>query len=223
MRNPLIVALDVPSVDNAVATAKAIGDVAGGFKVGLTLWAVGGPDAVRAIDAPVFLDLKLHDIPHQVESALRALAPLRPSMLTVHSLGGRAMLEAAANATPDGSSLLAVTILTSLHDNALAEMRLPPIAEAVPLLAQLAVECGCHGIVCSPADLEAVRAVVPDDFLVVTPGVRAAGDDAQDQARVATAGEALRAGATHIVVGRPITRAPDPRAAAEAILAEIRA
>jgi orotidine-5'-phosphate decarboxylase len=221
MKNPLIVALDVPSLDKAVETAKAIGDVAGGFKVGLTLWAAAGPDAVRAIDAPVFLDLKLHDIPHQVEGTMRALAPLRPAMLTVHALGGRPMLETSAAATPAGTALLAVTILTSLHDNALAEMRLPPIAEAVPLLAALAVECGCNGVVCSPADLATVRDVVPQDFLVVTPGVRSAGDDVQDQARVATAAEAIAAGATHIVVGRPITRASNPRAAAETILREI--
>lgn len=222
MKNPLIVALDAPTVEEAAAVSKQVGDAAGAFKVGLMLWAASGPDAVRSVDAPVFLDLKLHDIPHQVAGAVRALAAVAPAMLTVHTLGGRAMLEAAVEAVPEGTALLAVTILTSLHDHALAELGLPPASEAVPLLAQLAAECGCHGVVCSAADLVDVRQVVPADFLLVTPGVRMPGDAADDQARIATPHEAIASGATHIVVGRPITGAPDPRAAADAVLADIR-
>ena len=221
MRNPLIVALDVPSVEEAVAVAKKVGDAAGAFKVGLELFSAAGPDAVRSIDGPVFLDLKLHDIPTTVARAIASLAPLRPAMLNVHALGGRAMLEAAAGATPEGTALLAVTILTSLHDGALAEMHLPPSYEAVPILAELAAECGCDGVVCAPADLEAVRAAVPEGFLLVTPGIRPAGASIDDHERGRTPKEAMAAGATHLVVGRPITGASDPRAAAASVLAEI--
>lgn len=219
--NPLIVALDVPSIEEAATLAKMIGDAAGAFKIGLELFSVTGPDAMRAVDGPVFLDLKLHDIPTTVARTIAALAPLRPAMLNVHALGGRSMLEAAAGVTPEGTKLLAVTILTSLDDAALAELRLPPAAEAVPHLALLAAEAGCSGVVCSPADLALVKPVVPDGFLLVTPGIRPAGADADDQARIATPLEAMAAGATHIVVGRPVTRAPDPRAAAQAIAREV--
>ena len=223
MTNPLIVALDVGSIDEAVTLAKTIGDAAGAYKIGLELFGAAGPEAVRAIDGPVFLDLKLHDIPTTVARAIAALVPLAPAMLNVHALGGAAMLRAAADATPSTTKLLAVTILTSLDDAALAELKLPPAREAVPHLARLAAECGCDGVVCSPADLALVRPVVPDGFLLVTPGVRPSGADAGDQARIATPKQAIAGGATHIVVGRPITAAPDPRAAAEAIANEVRA
>lgn len=175
---------------------------------------------MRAIDAPVFLDLKLHDIPTTVERAVRALRPLGAAYLTVHSTGGRAMLEAAA-AAKGSEKLLAVTILTHLDDGALKEVGLPPAAEAVPALARLAADSGCDGVVCAPADLESVRAEVPSGFLVVTPGVRPAGAGADEHARGLAPAEALARGADRLVVGRPITRAPDPRAAAERILEEL--
>jgi len=220
--NPLIVALDVPTVEEASALAKTIGDAAGAFKVGLELYAAAGPEAVRGVDGPVFVDLKLHDIPATVSRAVAALASLAPHMLTVHALGGASMLRAAADAKPDKTLLLGVTILTSLDDAALAALGLPPVNESVARLAALAVENGCDGVVCSPADLEHVVGVVPPGALIVTPGVRPAGASNDDQARVATPARAVANGATHVVVGRPVTRAADPRAAAEAILAEMR-
>jgi orotidine-5'-phosphate decarboxylase len=219
--NPLIVALDVPTLDGATTLVRQVGDVAGGFKVGLELFAAEGPRALGAIEAPVFLDLKLHDIPTTVARALRALSPVAPWMVNVHALGGRAMLEAAVAATPASTMLLAVTLLTHLADDDLAELGLPPAREAVPALAKLAAESGCDGVVCAPADVERVRAVVSPEFLIVTPGVRPVGAGAHEHARGLTPAEALAAGATHLVVGRPITRAPDPRAAAQAILKEI--
>lgn len=220
MTNPLIVALDVPTVEEAGSLAKQIGDAAGLYKIGLEMWNANGHDAVRAVDGPVFLDLKLHDIPTTVERAMRVLAPLAPAMVNVHALGGRAMLDAAANAKPDGTILLAVTILTSLGDDDLFEVGLPPAKDAVPALAALAHDAGCDGIVCAPRDLARVREVVPKPFVIVTPGVRPAGSDANDQVRITTPAEAIAGGADYIVVGRPVTRAADPRAAARAIVEE---
>ena len=221
MTNPLIVALDVPSLDEAVKLTRTIGDATGGFKVGLELFAAEGPRAVTAIDAPVFLDLKLHDIPTTVARALRALEVISPWMVNVHALGGRDMLAAAVDAKPLPTKLLAVTILTHLSDEDLAEVGLPTASEAVPALAKLASETGCDGVVCAPRDAAAVRAVVPPGFLIVTPGVRPAGAGEDEHARAATPRAAIDAGADHIVVGRPITGAADPRAAARAIAAGI--
>jgi orotidine-5'-phosphate decarboxylase len=214
---PLIVALDVPSLDEASALAKTIGDVVGGFKVGLELFAAEGPRAVSVIEAPVFLDLKLHDIPTTVARALRALDVVAPWMVNVHALGGRAMLQAAAEAKPAPTKLLAVTILTHLGDADLKEIGLPPASESVPALAALAADAGCDGVVCAPDDVRSVRKVVPEGFIVVTPGVRPADAATDEHARGATPREAIEAGADYIVVGRPITRASDPRAAAQAI------
>ncbi len=219
--NPLIVALDVPSLDEATALARTIGDVAGGFKVGLELFSAEGPRAVSAIEAPVFLDLKLHDIPTTVERALRALDVIAPWMVNVHALGGRAMLDAAVRAKSAPTKLLAVTILTHMNDADLAELGLPAVSEAAPHLAKLAAETGCDGVVCAPRDIERVRAVTPAGFLVVTPGVRPAGSSSDEHARGATPKDARDAGADHIVVGRPVTHASDPRAAAAAIVREI--
>ena len=219
--NPLIVALDVSSLDEATALARRIGDAVGGFKVGLELFSAEGPRAVSAIEGPVFLDLKLHDIPTTVARALRALDVLAPWMVNVHALGGRAMLEAAVEAKPSPTKLLAVTILTSLGDADLKELGLPPAGESVPLLASLAVETGCDGVVCAPEDAATVRSVVPEGFLIVTPGVRPATDGMDEHARGATPRAAIDAGADYIVVGRPVTRADDPRAAAAAIAQDV--
>jgi orotidine-5'-phosphate decarboxylase len=171
----------------------------------------------------VFLDLKLHDIPITVARALKALDAVAPWMVNVHALGGRAMMQAAADAKPASTNLLAVTILTSLGDDDLRELGLPPANVAVPALAKLAAECGCDGVVCAPLDVERVRAVVPPDFLIVTPGVRPSGAGEDEHARSLTPAQAIAAGATHLVVGRPITRAADPQAAARRILEEVRA
>lgn len=219
--NPLIVALDVPTLDAARGLAARTGDAAGAVKVGLELFSAHGPDAVRAFDGRnVFLDVKLHDIPTTVGRAIAALAPLGAELVNVHALGGRAMLEAAA-AAKGRTKLLAVTILTSHDDADLKELGLPPAAEAVPHLAQLAMESGCDGIVCAAPDIAAVRAVCPPPFLLVVPGTRSPGADRNDQARVTTPAEAMRAGADRLVIGRQATHAPDPRAALEQILREI--
>ena len=222
MTNPLIVALDVPTLEEATALAERIGDAAGGVKVGLELFASEGPLAVTAFDAPVFLDLKLHDIPTTVARALKALDTVAPWMVNVHALGGRAMMQAAADAKPTSTKLLAVTILTSLGDDDLRELGLPPANEAVPALAKLAAEAGCDGVVCAPPDIDGVRAVVPNDFLIVTPGVRPSGATEDEHARTLTPAQAIAAGATHLVVGRPITSAADPREAARRIVEEVR-
>lgn len=217
--NPIIVALDVPTLDQAIDLSDQLGDAVGAVKIGLELFSAHGPGAVRAlgVEHGVFLDLKLHDIPTTVRRAVAALRGLEPELLTVHALGGRAMLEAANDEKGD-TDVLAVTILTSLDDAALAELRLPPAAEAVPALARLAFEAGCDGVVCAPTDLAAVRAVCPPPFLVVTPGIRLAGSPTDDQARTTTPEAAIAAGADRLVIGRPITRSTDPRGTAEAIV-----
>lgn len=216
--NPLIGALDVPSVADARALADRIGDAVGAFKVGLELYGAAGPAAVRALEGRrVFLDLKLHDIPTTVARAVRSLAPLGLWMLNVHALGGRAMLEAAVDAK-SGERLIAVTILSSLDDGALKELALPPAAEAVPALATLARDAGCDGVVCAPADVAGVRALCPAPFLIVAPGSRPGGANRHDQARVLGPAETMRAGADFLVVGRTVTGAPDPRGAALAVL-----
>jgi orotidine-5'-phosphate decarboxylase len=218
MTNPLIIALDVPTLEEATALADRVEDVVGGLKVGMELFYSEGPLAVSSFDAPVFLDLKLHDIPTTVARAMRSLEPLAPWMVNVHALGGREMMRAAAEARPTSTKLLAVTILTHLDDEDLSELGLPPAGEAVPALAKLAAESGCDGVVCAPLDVERVRAVVGPEFLIVTPGVRPAGTSDDEHARALTPEAAIRAGATHLVVGRPVAQAPDPAAAARAIL-----
>jgi orotidine-5'-phosphate decarboxylase len=224
--NPIIAALDVPSVDEATQLVERIGDAVGAFKVGLQLFSTAGPGAVRALrtneagDRPIFLDLKLHDIPTTVANAVRALLPLHAELLSVHALGGRAMLEAANDAKRD-EKILAVTILTSLDDAACKEIGLPPPDEAVPTLAELAFAAGCDGVICAPTDVAAVRAICPKPFLIVTPGIRPAGSAPNEQARLSTPRAAIDAGADRLVIGRPITHADDPATAARAILEEL--
>lgn len=222
MTNPIIVALDVPTLPEAVALSTTLGDAVGAVKVGLELFSAHGPDAVRAFASrEVFLDLKLHDIPTTVARAVAALRPLAPSLLTLHATGGRAMLEA-ANEQKAATKTLAVTILTSLSDDELAEIGLPKAADAVPMLAALARDAGCDGVICAPTDVAAVRAICPAPFLIVTPGVRPAGAGSDDQARTLTPRAAIEAGADRLVIGRPITRAGDPGGAAAAILETLR-
>ena len=170
----------------------------------------------------VFLDLKLHDIPATVAGAARAVARLRPSLLTVHAAAGAAAIRAAADAIP-ATRIVAVTVLTSLSEADLGHVGLAgPVGDAVRRLAVLAVEAGARGLVCSPHEVAAVRAEVGDEIMLITPGVRPAGADANDQARVATPEDALRSGADLLVIGRPITGAADPGAAAATIAASLR-
>lgn len=226
----LAVALDVDTLDEAEAWVRRLAPPCVLFKVGLRLFAAYGPEAVRRLrgaGAEVFLDVKLHDIPSTVAAAARAIAAVRPAMLTVHASGGAAMVRAAVDAAPE-TAVLAVTLLTSLDAAAQAALFGPgdPVERAVRW-ARAAAASGAAGVVCSPREASAVRRALAEtgrsDALVVTPGIRPAGAPADDQARTATAGEAIRAGATHIVVGRPILGAVDPAAAARAFITEIEA
>lgn len=225
----IAVALDVDDLDTAVALASRLHGRVGWFKVGLELFVRDGPAAVAAIAAhgPVFLDLKLHDIPTTVARSVTAAAALDVGLLTVHASGGTTMLRAAAEAAaevgdarPSGQPLrlLAVTVLTSTADDELAAMGMDPAAAQVPRLAALATASGIDGLVCAPADLVRVRGSVGPDPLVVTPGIRPDAAGADDHARAMSAAAAVRAGADVLVVGRPITRAPDPVAALEALV-----
>ena len=227
-RDRLIVALDVSTAAEAQKIVAAVGASASTFKVGNQLFTAEGPAVVRELVASgrkVFLDLKFHDIPNTVGAAVRSAAGLGVSMLTVHASGGAKMLRAAADAAKSAKNpplLLAVTVLTSLGDADLQEIGVSGRAEDQVLrLAELARNNGCLGVVASPAEVKKLREMLGTGFAIVTPGVRPAGADAGDQARIATPGDAIRNGATYLVVGRPITEAKDPARAAEAILKEI--
>ena len=222
--SPVVLALDTPDLALARRWADAAGDAMGLVKVGLELFTAAGPDAVRALVADghrVMLDLKLHDIPSTVAAATRNVAGLGAELLTVHALGGPGMLTAAVEAAGrDGPAITAVTVLTSMTPADLDAVGLPGAAASVPALAALAARCGAGAIVCSPLEAAAVRAAVGDGVRIICPGVRPAGADAGDQARMATPAAAVAARADLLVVGRPITGAPDPAAAAAAIAGE---
>lgn len=210
---PIFVAIDAPDLARAIDIAEAVRNHAAGVKLGLEFFSAQGPEGVRRIAAlglPIFLDLKLHDIPNTVGKAVEALAPLRPAILTVHAAGGRAMLAAAREAAPAGTKVVAVTLLTSLDQRDLAAAGIAGSpAEQVARLAGLARDSGVDGIVCSGAEVASARAAWPGGFLVV-PGVRPAGADLADQKRVVTPAQALEGGASVLVIGRPITGASDP-------------
>ncbi len=226
--NPIYVALDTPSLDAASRMAASVAPHVGGLKVGLEFVSANGPEGVRAIvksGRPVFLDVKLHDIPNTVAGAMKALAPLGAAIINVHASGGAAMMRAAAEAAASvrpRPKVLAVTVLTSLEAADLAGMGIAgtPL-EQVVRLAKLTKASGLDGVVCSPREIEAVRAACGSDFLIVTPGVRPAGGELGDQKRVMTPRRALDLGADLLVIGRPITGAADPAEAAKAILAEL--
>ncbi len=228
-RDRLCAALDFPSWREAEPFARAVATAVGLLKVGLEIFAAEGPAAVRAAAAlgrPVFLDLKLHDIPNTVEgaarSAARSAAATGARLLTVHAAGGTAMIQAAVRGAGPGVRILGVTVLTSLDAAALEEIGLAgPPREAVVRLARLAVAAGAGGLVCSPQEVRAVRAAVGPGPLLVVPGIRPAGAAVGDQARVATPAAAVADGADVIVVGRPLREAADPVAAAQRIAAEL--
>jgi orotidine-5'-phosphate decarboxylase len=229
-RQRLIVALDVPSAAAAHKIVAAVGDSAFCYKVGMQLYTAEGPQLVRDLVTSgrrVFLDLKYHDIPNTVAAAVTEAARLGVSMLTVHASGGGRMLRAAtaAAAAVDSSLMvLAVTVLTSLDDQDLDNLGVHGrVQDQVLRLAALAVASGCQGIVASAREASELRSELAEEFTIVTPGVRPAGVQHGDQARVVTPAEAIAAGATHIVVGRPITEAADPGSAARVILSEISA
>ncbi len=228
MRNPIIAALDVPDAEAALNLARQLAPVVGAFKIGKELFVSAGPDIVRAIrneGGAVFLDLKFHDIPNTVARAVAAAAQLDVAMLTIHTSGGRDMMvaaEAAAQKTDNPPLVLGVTVLTSMDGSDLHEIGLAedPAAQ-VERLAQLATEAGLRGLVCSPREISSLRKVLPQEVQLVTPGIRPKGSNADDKKRTLTPAGAIEAGADWLVIGRPITAADDPRAAAEAVLAEL--
>ena len=226
-RDRLIVALDVPTAAEARDLVSRIGSSATTYKVGKQLFTAEGPQIVRDLVSSgrkVFLDLKFHDIPNTVAGAVMSAAALGVTMLTVHASGGSKMLRAAVEAAASGPMVLAVTVLTSLGDEDLSELGIAGrAADHVLRLASLARSCGCPGLVASPQEASAIRRSLGSGFAIVTPGIRPAGSASGDQARIATPADALRAGATHLVVGRPITAAADSAAAAKAVLEEIAA
>jgi len=227
-RERLIVALDVSSSAAAQKIVAAVGESASLYKVGKQLFTAEGPQVVRDLVAArrkVFLDLKFHDIPTTVASAVREAAQLNVSMLTVHASGGARMLRAATEAAAASSRkplILAVTVLTSLSDSDLQEIGVNGrVLDQALRLSALAQANGCGGVVASAQEARQIRRMVGEGFALITPGIRPRGGDAGDQARVVTPAQAIEAGASHIVVGRPITAAQDPAAAARAIVQEI--
>ena len=222
---PLAVALDAPDVETAARWAQSVQRYVSVLKVGLELFCRHGPDVVKVVRGgtglDLFLDLKLHDIPNTVAGAARSVARLKPAYLTVHASGGRDMVAAAVESAPD-VKIAAVTLLTSLDQHALRVLGVDaPMGDVVLRLASVAVDAGARAIVCSPHEVAAVRAAVRPDITLITPGVRMEGADVQDQARVATPRRALADGADLLVIGRPITAAADPGAAAAAIAADL--
>ena len=227
-RQRLIVALDVSSAAAAQKIVAAVGDSASCYKVGMQLYTAEGPGIVRDLVASgwrVFLDLKYHDIPNTVAAAVREAAGLGVSMLTVHASGGGKMMRAATEAARKSNAalmVLAVTVLTSLDDNDLDKLGVHGrVKDQVLRLAALALADGCQGVVASAQEASELRSELDGDFAIVTPGIRLASMDPGDQARVVTPAEAIAAGASHIVVGRPITGAADPAGEARAILGQI--
>ncbi len=229
LRERVIVALDLPSAPAALALADRLGPACSFVKVGLELYTAAGPAVVAALHdrgLRVFLDLKLHDIPNTVARAVARAGDLGVRFLTLHAAGGPAMLAAAAHAAPPSLSLLGVTVLTSLAPAALGEVFGRAVedvgAEAERFAGQVG-GAGLAGVICAATEAERMRRRLGPEALVVTPGIRSAADAHHDQRRVRTAAEAFLAGASHIVVGRPVTGAPDPRGALERIVAEAEA
>lgn len=224
-RQALIVAIDVPTATDAMALAERLAGHVGMLKIGLQLFVAEGPSIVtrarEQFGLDVFLDLKLHDIPNTMRGAIASARSLGARFLTVHAGSGTAHLRACVEEAGDDLGILAVTVLTSQDDEACREAgHTRPAKELVPIRARCAADAGCAGIVCSGQELQGVVEAAPNLFRVV-PGIRPAGADVGDQKRVMTPAKAIAAGATHLVVGRPITKAPDPAAAADAIVAEI--
>ncbi len=220
----IYVAIDTPDLDRARAVASRVRGHVGGLKLGLEFFCANGRQGVREmadLGLPIFLDLKFHDIPNTVGKAIQALRPLEPAILTVHAAGGRAMMEDAKAAAPSGTRVVAVTVLTSLDGEDLASIGVAADPHAqVERLAGLAREAGLDGLVCSGAEVSAAKKLWPDGFFVV-PGVRPADGNHGNQKRVVTPRAALDAGASVLVVGRPITQASDPDQAARAIAATL--
>ena len=223
--SPIFVAIDTPDLHRALALGKSLGGTVGGLKLGLEFFVSNGPAGVAEIASlglPIFLDLKLHDIPNTVARAVAALARLAPAILTVHATGGHEMLLAAKQAAPPATRVVAVTMLTSLDQADLGDLGITwSPRDQVTRLARLARDAGVDGIVCSGAEVADAKAEWPNGFFVV-PGLRPAGAEIGDQKRVATPQRALQDGASVLVIGRPITAAPNPAEAIRDIAASLR-
>jgi orotidine-5'-phosphate decarboxylase len=229
MRNPILVALDVPETRAAESLVQQLAPVVGGFKIGSELFTSAGPEIIRTIRATgaiVFLDLKFHDIPNTVAKAVAAATRLDVQMLTIHTSGGAEMMRAAETAAQETSSgagwpaplVLGVTVLTSMDGGTLSELGWKPdVGRQVERLAELAVRAGLRGLVCSPLEIARLRQVLPEAVELVTPGIRTGTEKADDQKRTLTPKQALDAGASWLVIGRPIYAARNPRKAAEMI------
>lgn len=227
--NPIFCAIDTPSVGTARTLAQEVAPHVGGLKLGLEFFNANGPDGVRSITALgrlLFLDLKLHDIPNTVAGGIRSTTALGPAFITIHASGGRAMMQAAADAAIEAAEalglarprLLGVTVLTSLDgDDLEAVGQDPTVADQVDRLAALAQESGLDGIICAPPEIARLRRLCGDGFTLMVPGIRPPGADIGDQKRVMTPVEALARGADHLVIGRPITGAENPALAARRI------
>jgi orotidine-5'-phosphate decarboxylase len=233
-KDRIFVALDTPDLGKAAGLAQALAGQVGGLKIGKEFFAAQGPDGVRAVAGgePLFLDLKFHDIPNTVAGAIRAVVHLRPFMVNVHASGGRAMMQAAGEAAREVAEdlevtrplVLGVTVLTSLDEDDLDDVgQRGPARDQTLRLANLARDCGLDGVVCSPREITALRTACGPNFLLVVPGIRPTWAVAGDQKRIMTPAEALGAGADYLVVGRPITGAPDPLAAARRLVEELAA
>jgi orotidine-5'-phosphate decarboxylase len=224
MRSPIFVAIDTPDLERGKAIATKVRNHVGGLKLGLEFFSANGRHGVREmaeLGLPIFLDLKFHDIPNTVGKAIQALRPLEPAILTVHAAGGQAMMEDAKAAAPTGTKVVAVTLLTSLDAADLGSIGLSPDPhDSVERLTGLAREAGLDGVVCSGNEVAAAKKIWPEGFFVV-PGVRPAAGAKGDQKRVMTPRAALDAGASILVIGRPITQARDPDEAARAIEATL--
>lgn len=232
-KGQILAALDTVDIDRAVDWAHRLDRTVAGVKLGLEFFLANGPLGYRRIAAvgmPIFLDLKLHDIPNTVAGAVRAIMPLAPSIVTVHAAGGQTMMQAARETADEEAGkrdgkrpkIIGVTVLTSLDDKDLGAIgQSGSTSDQVKRLAALAKAAGLDGVVCSPHEIEALRSELGPDFLLVVPGVRPAGSDTGDQKRVRTPGEAAKAGADYLIIGRPITAAADPREAACRIGTEI--
>ncbi|EKV28076.1 Orotidine 5'-phosphate decarboxylase [Caenispirillum salinarum AK4] len=234
LRNPVFCALDTTDLNKATRMAARIGDTVGGIKLGLEFFTAQGRKGVEQVrkagDAPLFLDLKFHDIPNTVAGAIRAATQLKPAIVNVHAAGGRVMMEAAARAATEAAEeflvprplVLAVTVLTSMDDEDLAGTGVDrPVPDQVRALAELAQNSGMDGVVCSPHEASVLRADRGSAFKLLCPGVRPHGSAPDDQKRIMTPAEALEAGADYLVIGRPITAHQDPEGAAQSIIADL--
>ena len=223
----VIVALDVPTLDEAMGLVDSLGEETRFYKVGLELFTLEGPSVVRTLKGRhkhVFLDLKLHDIPNTVARAVGRARELDVDLLTLHTTGGRSMMEAAAQASGDRLTLLGVTVLTSMTHSDVENSwgrDIDSIEEEVVRLAQLAQESGLGGVVASVSEAASIKEAVGSALVVVTPGIRLTGDDPHDQARVSTPAEAVAAGADYLVIGRSVTQAPDPAGALRRVFEEM--